>query len=94
MDTFNDNTFTSCKCCIEGRQHCASFPKVGATRATKILGLVHSNISGPLQTNTHSSCKYFLTFINDFSRYTFVYLIKHKYEMFDKFLQYKEFVEC
>ncbi len=61
-------------------------------RATKILGLVHSNISRPLQINTHFSCKYFLTFIDDFSRYTFVYLIKHR--VFDKLLQYKEFVEC
>ncbi len=65
---------------------------MGVTRVIEILGLIHSNISRPLQTSTHSSCKYFLTFIDDFSRYTFVYLIKHK--VFDKFLQYKEFVEC
>jgi hypothetical protein len=36
----------------------------------------------------------FFTFINDFSRYTFAYSIKHKYEMFVIFLQYKVFVEC
>ena len=36
-------------------------------------------------------CKnYFVTFIEDFSRYTKVYLIKHKNEAFNKFLTYKE----
>jgi len=32
---------------------------------------------------------YFVTFIDDYSRYTKVYLIKHKYEAFDVFLKYK-----
>ena len=37
--------------------------------------------------------KYFVTFIDDFSRYTKVYLIKHKDEAFDMFLTYKAKVE-
>jgi len=36
---------------------------------------------------------YFVTFINDFSRYTKVYLIKHKDEAFDMFLPYKAKVD-
>jgi len=37
--------------------------------------------------------KYFVTFIDDFSRYTKVYLIKHKDPTFDMFLAYKKEVE-
>jgi len=36
---------------------------------------------------------YFVTFIDDYSRYTKLYLIKHKYEAFDVFLKYKAEVE-
>jgi len=36
---------------------------------------------------------YFVMFINDYSRYAKVYLIKHKDETFDVFLTYKEEVE-
>jgi transposase InsO family protein len=38
-------------------------------------------------------CKYFLTFIDDFSRRTWVYFLKLKSEVFDKFLAYKALVE-
>ena len=69
------------------------FPKVSTTRATQILGLIHSDVCGPLQSATHMGCKYFVTFIDDFSRYAYVYLLKHKSEVFDKFIQYKQLVE-
>jgi transposase InsO family protein len=38
-------------------------------------------------------CKYFLTFIDDFSRLTLVYFLKLKREVFDKLLAYKALVE-
>jgi len=40
-----------------------------------------------------SGKNYFVTFIDDFSRYSKVYLIKHKDEAFDMFLIYKMKVE-
>jgi len=36
---------------------------------------------------------YFVTFIDDYYRYTKVYIIRHKYEAFDMFLSYKAKVE-
>jgi transposase InsO family protein len=38
-------------------------------------------------------CKYFLTFIDDFSRRIWVYFLKLKSDVFDKFLAYKALVE-
>jgi transposase InsO family protein len=38
-------------------------------------------------------CKYFLTFIDDFSRRTWVYFLKLKSKVFDKFMAYKALVE-
>jgi hypothetical protein len=56
------------------------------------LQLVHSDLCGPLF-SPFSRCKYFLSFIDDFSRCTWVYFLKLKSEVFDKFLAYKALVE-
>jgi hypothetical protein len=57
------------------------------------LQLVHSDLCGPLSSPSFSGCKYFLTFIDDFSRRTWVYFLKLKSKVFDKFLAYKALVE-
>ena len=36
---------------------------------------------------------YFITFTNDYSRYGFIYLMKHKFESFEKFKEFKNEVE-
>jgi transposase InsO family protein len=49
-------------------------------------------LCGPLS-SPFSGCKYFLTFIDDFSRCTWVYFLKLKSEVFDTFLAYRALVE-
>ncbi len=93
IDSFNEKDITFCTPCIERKQHRIKFPKKYSTKSTQILGLIHYDIYGALQTYTYGGCKYFITFIDDKSRYCFIYLVKNKYEAFDKFLIYKAFVE-
>ncbi len=93
VDSFNEKDITFCTPCIERKQHRIKFPKEGFTKSTQILGLIHYDIYGPLQTYTYGGCKYFITFIDDKSRYCFVYLMKNKYEAFDELLIYKAFIE-
>jgi hypothetical protein len=66
---------------LEGK-HIIKFLKEGMRRARQILGLVHFDICGSLQISTHSSCKYFITFIDDMTKYIFVYFMKYKSEAF------------
>lgn len=54
---------------------------------------MHSDLCGPLPVVSFSGCKYFLTFIDDFSRRTWVYFLKLKSEVFNTFLAFKAFVE-
>ena len=54
-------------------------------RAKDLLGLVHSDVCGPLSLNARGGFQYFITFTDDFSRYGYVYLMKHKSESFEKF---------
>jgi hypothetical protein len=58
-----------------------------------ILEIVHTDVCGPMKTTSHGGARYFLTFIDNFSRKTHVYLLKAKGEAFEKFKQYKALVE-
>jgi transposase InsO family protein len=82
-----------CVICVLGKHHRDSFEKHASWHASGPLQLVHSDLCGPLSSPSFYRCKYFLTFIDDFSRCTWVYFLKLKSEVFDKFLAYKALVE-
>ena len=82
-----------CEECIFGKQHREMFPDGKSYRARTPLEIVHSDISGPVQTMSIGGCKYFLTFIDDYSRKTWVYFLKHKSNAFSCLQQFKALVE-
>jgi hypothetical protein len=75
------------------KHHLDNFDKCSSWHASIPLHLVHSDLCGPFSSPYFFGCKYFLNFIDDFSKHTWVYLLKHKSKVFDKFLVYKAFVE-
>jgi len=79
--------------CVKGKHQRTSFPKDGATRVSQLLAIVHTDVCGLMKTTSHGGARYFVTFIDDFSRKTHVYLLKAKGEAFEKFKQYKVLVE-
>ena len=90
---FDENQITLCQSCIEGKQYMIKFPIQGARRAIEILELFHSDICGSMQVAKHTGYLYFITFIDDFTRFCNVYLMKNKSKAFAKFQFYKNFVE-
>jgi hypothetical protein len=56
-----------------------------AKRATKRLGRVHTDFWGLFPTPTLSGAKYMLTFTDDYTRKSWVYLIKTRTELYEKF---------
>jgi hypothetical protein len=82
-----------CEGCVKGKHQKTSFPKEGTTGASELLEIVHTDVCGPMRTTSHGGAQYFLTFIDDFSRKTHVYLLKAKGKTFEKFKQYKVLVE-
>ena len=54
-----------------------------------ILDVVHSDVWGPAQVTTLSGCCYYVTFIDDFSRHTWIYPMRQKSEVFKHFQQFK-----
>ena len=55
-----------------------SFPKESNSRAKKPLELIHVDVHGPINPSSLGKNKYFLLFIDDFSRKTWVYFLKQK----------------
>ena len=78
--------------CIFGKLHRTKFPKaVHSTKGT--LDYIHSDCWGPSHVEAIGGYRYFVTFIDDFSRMTWVFVMKNKSEAFKCFKQWKALVE-
>ena len=64
-----------------------------APRATHPLELVHSDICGPMNVKARHGASYFLTFIDDYSHFSYVYQISHRFEALDCFKRFVAKVE-
>jgi hypothetical protein len=53
-----------------------------------LLGLVHTDVYGPMSSVGRSDFQYFITFTNDFSRYGYIYLMRHKSELFENLKEF------
>lgn len=80
----------NCEICLQGKMARSSFPKSSRKKSKAVLDLVHSDLCGPMNTVTPGGRRYFLTFIDDFSRYSTVYLLREKSETFEAL---KDFVQ-
>ena len=83
----------ACIGCVVGKHPEHDYEKGKARRATKTLGLVHSYLIGPLPTPSYGGSMYFLTFIDDYYRFCWVYFLKLKYEVFETLKIWKVLVE-
>lgn len=80
-------TKSICECCIEGKMTRLPFSE-SKNKSKDIFDLVHSDVCPVPQVMTPGRKKYVVTFIDDYSHYTKIYLIGHKDETFEKFKEY------
>ena len=62
-------------------------------RGEGLLDLIHTDVCGPFRSTTRDASRFYVTFTDDYSRYGYIYLIKHKSETFEKFKEFKQEVE-
>ena len=62
-------------------------------RAKEILEIIYSDVCGPFNQIARGGFYYFITFIDDLSRYGHLYLMKYKSESFENFKKFKVQVE-
>ena len=82
-----------CTDCVQGKQHREPIPKQSHWRATQKLQLIHADICGPITPASNSQKRYFLCFIDDYSRKAWVYFLLEKSEAFHHFKCFKMLVE-
>ena len=58
-------------------------------QATDLLEIIHTDVCVPMNIEARGRYRYFLTFIDDLSRYGYIYLMKHKSETFEKFKEFQ-----
>jgi len=81
--SYNHNHSAKCEICIQEKMAKKHFPKTN--RNSKLLELVHSDVCELNGVLTRGGNRYFITFTDDFSRHTYVYLMKSKDEAFSLF---------
>ena len=79
----------SCESCILGKHHREKFIYGVLYRAKAPLELAHTDLCGPMQTPYLTGNVYFMIFIDDYSKKTWVYLLKQKSQAFDVFKIFK-----
>ncbi|KAA0067819.1 gag/pol protein [Cucumis melo var. makuwa] len=92
LSQLQNNSLPPCHSCLEGKMTKRSFTGKGL-RAKTPLELVHSDLCEPMNVKARGGYEYFISFIDDYSRYGHVYLIQNKSDSFEKFKEYKAEVE-
>ncbi|XP_074302865.1 uncharacterized protein LOC141637055 [Silene latifolia] len=92
IPSLTTEVFDKCPSCVE-----AKFSKKPSrpitTRQTNLLELIHTDLADFKNSMSRGGKHYYVTFIDDFSRYTKVYLLRNKSEAEDMFLKFKTEVE-
>ncbi|KAH9752456.1 hypothetical protein KPL71_014688 [Citrus sinensis] len=81
-----------CENCIFGKTHIMKFER-GLHKSKAVLDYAHSDLWGPAQVPSLSGGRYFVTFIGDFSRKVWLYILKTKDQAFEKFKIWRALVE-
>ena len=84
--------FPICESCLEGKMTKRPFNAKGQ-RAQDLLELVLSDVCDPMSIQARGGYEYFITFTDDYSRFGYVYLMKQKFETFEKFKEFRVEVE-
>lgn len=82
-----------CESCIVGKQTRRPFCKQLKLRLKERLEIIHSDVCGPIEPPTLVGNRYFVTFIDEFSRMIWVFFISQKTEVMNTFKYFKKQVE-
>ncbi|GJZ95206.1 retrotransposon protein, putative, ty1-copia subclass, partial [Tanacetum coccineum] len=84
LNSIDTKSFDKCVSCLSGKMARKPYSHQ-VKRAKDLLGLIHTDVCGPFRIVSRQGAKYFVTFTDDFSCYGYVYLLKHKHEVFETF---------
>ena len=81
-----------CKGCTLGKFVKATFHEKDS-RATMILERIHTDVCGPFSVASTAKQRYYVIFVDDFSRKCWIFFMQKKSETYSKFCEFKALVE-
>ena len=91
LPSVSNNNSVICDACQQGKSHQLPF-SLSTRVTTSPLEIIYSDVWGPAQTSV-SGHQFYVSFIDAYSRFTWLYLLKHKSDVFQFFLQFQQHVE-
>jgi hypothetical protein len=85
--TFNNSSHSVCDACACAKAHQLPY-QLSSSTSSALLQLIFSDVWGPT-IESFGRKKYYVSFINDYSKFTWIYLIHHKSDHFKYFLEHK-----
>ena len=82
-----------CETCIRGKLRRSNFPKKRESKTNQLLERIHSDVAGPFTPKSLGGNRYFVTFMDDYSNFINVFVMKKKNEVFNLFRKYQKRVE-
>ena len=78
--------------CQFGKQTALPFNN-SVSHALSSFDLIHSDVWGPSPISTPGGSRYFVIFVDDFSRYTWIYLFKNRCELYQIYRDFTKMIE-
>ena len=92
LKSLDFESLDTCEPCLFGKMTKTPFFET-MEWASDLLEIIHADVCGPIHVDARGGYHYFLTFTDELSRYGYIYLMKHKSKMFEKFKQFQSEVE-
>lgn len=83
----------TCTACVFGKISRTPISKKVGDRCRRILDRVHTDVCGKLPVESIGGSRYFVRFMDDHSRYCWVYSIRSKSDVFKTFVKWLTMVE-
>lgn len=85
--------YFSCMTCALCKIQTKPFNSNHTLKTKQLLEVIHTDICGPIKVNSMGGAAYFITFIDDFSRYVSTFFLKQKSDALKVFKEYVEMAE-
>ena len=82
----------NCVSCQLGKQSALPF-NTSESISTDIFDLIHSDIWGPSSVSSIDGSRYFIVFVDDYSRYSWIFNMKHRSELLQVYSNFAKMVE-
>ena len=92
LESFYLKSDDTCETCLPGKMTKSPFTG-SCERSEGLLDLIHTDVCGPFRSATRDTNRFYVTFTDDYRRYGYIYLIKHKLETFEKLKEFKQEVD-